>query len=88
MDDLKNRLKTLIIQELKLSEILNENHFEITFDTPLFENHGFKLDSVDALMIVVIIQKEFGAVVKNLAHGRKILYSINTIAEFIEKNEK
>ena len=86
MDDLKNRLKILIIQELKLSEILNEKHFELTADTPLFDNPAFKLDSIDALRIVVIIQKEFGAVVKNLAQGRKVLYSIDSIADFIIKN--
>jgi len=48
----------------------------------------FSLDSIDVLRMIVMLQKNYGIKVQDLAQGRKILYFINTFAEFIEKNRQ
>lgn len=83
MTDLTTELKNHIIQELKLS-----NEFdEVQPETPLFDNPYLPLDSIDAIQVVVMIQKNYGIKIQDMSEGRKILYSINTIAKFIEENK-
>jgi acyl carrier protein len=84
MSDLTTELKNQIMQELKLSSEFDE----VQPDTPLFNNPYISLDSIDALRMIVMLQKNYGIKVQDLAQGRKILYSINTFAEFIEKNRQ
>lgn len=84
MSDLTAELKKNIMQELKLPDEFDE----VQPDTPLFDNPYISLDSIDALRMIVMLQKNYGIKVQDLAQGRKILYSINTFAEFIEKNQQ
>jgi acyl carrier protein len=84
MSDLAAELKKNIIQELELTTELDE----IQPDTPLFNNPYFSLDSIDAIRIIVMLQKNYGIKIQDLSQGRRILYSINTIAEVVEESRQ
>jgi acyl carrier protein len=76
---LKQELKEHIIRELKLEEITAD---DIPDDAPLFVE-GLQLDSIDALELVVILDKFYGLEIKDEETGRRVLYSINTMADFV-----
>lgn len=78
MEETKTRLKEMLVRRLKL----NMTPADIKDDTPLFEG-GLSLDSIDALEIVVGLQKEFGAVITDKAQAEKILVSVDTMAQFL-----
>ena len=84
MSALTDELKKNIILELKLGDDFNEAQP----DTPLFNNPYVSLDSIDALRIIMMLQKNYGIKIQDLSEGRKILQSINTIAEFVEENRQ
>jgi acyl carrier protein len=81
--EVKDRLKKLIIQRLKL-QMEPES---IDDDAPLF-GEGLGLDSIDALELVVGLEQEFGVQVPDEAVGREAFASINALAEFVLKNSK
>lgn len=81
--EVKDRLKKLIIQRLKLQmepEAIDD-------DAALF-GEGLGLDSIDALELVVGLEQEFGVQVPDEAVGREAFASINALAEFVLKNSK
>lgn len=82
MSDLKDRIRNLIIEKLKLEDVKPE---DISDDTPLF-GEGLALDSIDALELVVALEKEFGIKVEDEEVGAKAFKNLSTLAEFI--NEK
>ncbi len=82
MDEIKTRLKELLVRRLKL----RMKPEDIMDDAQLFGQDGLGLDSIDALELVVGLQKEFGISITDKAVAEKILVSVNTIADFIEKN--
>ncbi|NLT24560.1 MAG: acyl carrier protein [Syntrophorhabdus sp.] len=77
----QERLKHLLVSELNLEEITPE---EIDDDMPLF-GEGLGLDSLDAVELVVILEKHFGIEIKSLEEGRVAFQSINTLAVFVEE---
>jgi acyl carrier protein len=77
----KEQLKKLIVEELNLEEISPE---DIEDDAPLF-GEGLGLDSLDAVEIVVILEKHFGVEVKSLDEGREAFSSISALAAYIEE---
>ncbi|MBA4389724.1 MAG: acyl carrier protein [Syntrophus sp. (in: bacteria)] len=77
----KEQLKKIIVEELNLEEISPE---EIEDDAPLF-GEGLGLDSLDAVEIVVLLEKHFGVEIKSLDEGREAFRSINTLAAYIEE---
>ena len=80
-DDLKKDLKQHLIQELHMEGVRPE---DITDNAPLFgEGEGLGLDSLDAVELVVIIQKRFGVGVRDMEEAQKAFASIATLAEFI-----
>ena len=81
MENLKYKLKEQIIAELNLQDITPE---DIEDDTPLFVE-GLGLDSIDALELVVIMEKYYGVAITNESIGEKVLYSINTMAAYIQE---
>jgi acyl carrier protein len=82
MSDLTEEIKRNIAQELKLS-----GEFDyVQPDTPLFSNPHISLDSIDAVVIVVMLQKSYGIKMQDLLQARKVLFSLETIAEYVEKN--
>ena len=85
MQDLKHELKKQIIEELNLQDIKPE---DIEDDAPLFGD-GLGLDSIDALELVVLMEKYHGVKILDETIGRKALASINSMVEYIqEENSK
>ncbi len=80
--DLKTRIKSVMIEEL----MLQEEPDEISDSEPLFGPEGLGLDSVDALQLVVAIEKHFGLKIPDADAAKGILTSVDTIAEAIDKN--
>lgn len=77
----RQRLKELMISELMLDMTADE----IGDDTPLFGPAGVGLDSVDALQLVVMIEKHFGFKMADQEQAKRILQSVNTIAEAVDQ---
>ncbi len=73
---LKSEIKELMVQNL----MLQVTAAEIGDDTPLFGPEGLGLDSVDALQLVVTLEKSFGLKVANPQEARELLKSVTTIA--------
>jgi len=81
---LKQQLKKQIIEFLNLTAITAE---QIKDDQPLFgEGEGLGLDSIDSLELIVLLNREFGIVIRDPKEGRKVLVDINTMVEYIEKH--
>ena len=78
-DDLIQGVKTLIIQRLKLADMTPEM---IDGDAPLF-GEGLGLDSIDALELVLGLEKEYGVVIPDAEVGKKVFQSVRTIAQYI-----
>ena len=74
----------MLATRLKLAKTVDE----ITDDTLLFDPTGLGLDSIDALELVLGLEKEFGVVVEDRAVAVRVLASIRTIAEFVRSQGK
>ncbi len=84
MEELIQKLKVQIIEQLNLEDM---EPGDIDENDPLFGN-GMGLDSIDALELIVLLEKEYGIKIENPKDGQKIFYSIKSIAEFIESHKK
>lgn len=85
MEELIEKLKKELIEELNLEEITPE---DINADAPLFGDGGLGLDSIDALEIILILERNYGIKIKNPAEGKQIFYSVRTLANYISENQK
>lgn len=83
MDALVNELKTRIIEALKLVDLKPE---DIDADAPLF-GEGLGLDSIDALELMLLLEKNYGIKLKNPAEGKEVFKSVRTMAEYIKANQ-
>ncbi len=84
MEELILELKTKMIEALNLEEMTPD---DIDTNAPLFGD-GLGLDSIDALELIVLIEKNYGIKLSNPAEGREIFKSVATIADFVSKNRK
>ena len=84
MDAIIDKLKGEIIEQLNLEDLKKE---DIDNDAPLF-GEGLGLDSIDALELIVLLEKNYGIKIANPADGKKIFQSIRTMAQFIQENKK
>jgi acyl carrier protein len=84
MEQLIAKLKGEIIEVLNLTEMAPEN---IDENAPLFIE-GLGLDSIDALELIVLLEKKYGLKLATADEGKKVLYSVKTMAEFIRANNK
>ncbi len=76
--DNKQKLKEAIIEHLNLEM----DPAEIEDDAPLFDD-GLGLDSLDAVELVVVIEKHFGVKIQNMEEGMEAFQSINALDAFI-----
>jgi len=84
MEELVEELKREIIDVLNLEEVTPE---DIDPAAPLF-GEGLGLDSIDALELIVLLEKKYGIRLATPSDGKAIFKSVNTIAEFVQKNRK
>lgn len=82
MEDLVLTLKNQIIEALNLEEITPD---DIADDDPLFGD-GLGLDSIDALELIVILEKNYGIKLASPAQGKEIFKSVAAIADYVSKN--
>lgn len=76
---LAHRLKGMIIERLELEDITPE---DVSNDDSIF-GAGLNLDSLDALDLVLLLEKEFNIRITDPEQAKKILSTINTLAEYI-----
>lgn len=84
MDNLIEQLKNQIIEVLNLEDMTAQ---DIDADAPLF-GEGLGLDSIDALELIVLLEREYGIKLSNPAEGKEIFKSVASIADYVSKNRK
>tara|TARA_R110000787_G_scaffold183014_3_gene295034 strand:- start:22144 stop:22401 length:258 start_codon:yes stop_codon:yes gene_type:complete len=82
MEDLKLELKKNIIELLNLEDV---NVEDIKDNDPLF-GEGLCLDSIDALELIVMLDKEYGIRLSDPKEGKKIFESIEVMAAYITEH--
>jgi len=83
MEGLIKKLKEELIEQLNLEDMEPD---EIDADAALFGD-GLGLDSIDALEIIVLLEKEYDIKIDDPREGKDIMYSVNSLAKFIESNK-
>ncbi len=78
-DNLKSELKRLIVETLRLEDVEPES---IKNHEPLFVE-GLGLDSIDALELVVAIEKKYGVLIEDEEVGFEAFASIDALADFV-----
>jgi len=78
---LKERIKCMMVENLMLQVPTTE----IADDQPLFGPGSLGLDSVDALQLVVALEKHFGLKIPDPAAAREILQNVGTIVSAVQK---
>ena len=82
MEDLKQELKGKIIEVLNLEDITVED----IQDTDSLFGDGLGLDSIDALELIVLMDKDYGIKLSDPKQGKSIFESVQTMADFISQN--
>ncbi len=84
MKELIENLKKQIIEQLNLAEVKPE---DIDPNASLFGD-GLGLDSIDALELIVLLEKNYGIKIQDPAAAKNIFSSIQSMADFIMANKK
>jgi acyl carrier protein len=82
MDGLIEKLKKELIEQLNLEDMEPD---EIDADAALFGD-GMGLDSIDALEIIVLLEKEYDIKISDPREGKDIMHSVSSLAKYIESN--
>lgn len=85
MEEIILELKEQIIDVLNLEDMTPE---DIDATAPLFGDGGIGLDSIDALEIIVLLEKNYGIRLANASEGKAIFTSIESIAKYVQENRK
>lgn len=83
IDQLKQELRLLILEESE-NEDLDPSIIEDS--APLVRGGAFELDSLDVLQICMEIKSKYGVRIEGSGNARKILQSLNTLAEHVAEN--
>jgi acyl carrier protein len=84
MEQLIAKLKSEIIEVLNLTEMTPDS---IDENEPLFVE-GLGLDSIDALELIVLLEKKYGLKLATAEEGKTVLRSVRSMAEYITRNNK
>ena len=82
MTELKLELKEKIIEQLNLEDVATD---EIKDSDPLF-GEGLGLDSIDALELIVMLDKDYGIKLADPKQGKTIFESVETMASYIKEH--
>ena len=82
MEDLTLKLKNEVIEILNLEDVKPE---DIDENAPLF-GEGLGLDSIDALELIVLMEKNYGIKLQDPNQGKEIFKSIKVMADYIAAN--
>ncbi|MEH6763905.1 phosphopantetheine-binding protein [Aequorivita antarctica] len=82
MSELKEELKAKIIEQLNLEDV---SVADIADDDALFGD-GLSLDSIDALELIVMLDKDYGIRLSDPKEGRKIFESVQVMADYIKEH--
>jgi len=82
LNALKERIKNLMVENL----MLQVSPGEIKDDLPLFGPDSLGLDSVDALQLVVALDKTFGLKLRDPEAAKQVLQNVNSMAEAVQQN--
>ncbi len=83
IEEIENRIKSILVEDLKIQPV---DVAAIEDDTPLFgEEGGLGLDSLDAVELVVLLQKKFGVQVETMEEGQKAFVSMRTLVNYINE---
>ena len=85
MENIHETFKRQLVEALNLEDVRPE---DIDDNAPLFGDAGLGLDSIDALEIILILERNYGVKVENPREGKEIFYSVSTIADYIRKHRK
>ena len=83
MEELIEKLKGQIIEQLNLADV---NPEEVGPEDPLFGD-GLGLDSIDALELIVMLEKMYGIKIENPEEGKTIFMSLKSLATYITENK-
>ena len=78
-----HELKEKIIETLNLEEMSAD---DIDADAPLFGESGLGLDSIDALELIVLLEKQYGIKLDDPSQGKEIFKSVSTIAQYVARH--
>jgi len=84
MQDLKQELKVMIVETLKLEDVTPA---EIADSEPLFRE-GLGLDSIDALELTVALEKTYKISIPDEDVGKRALSSVDALALFVQENRQ
>ena len=84
-DDLVSDLKTRIIQALNLQDLQPD---ALDTETPLFSDDGLGLDSVDALEMVVMVERDYGVSIDDKDEAKSVFASVGVLADYILARKK
>ena len=83
-EELITTVKHLIIDSLRIEGMAPE---DIETDAPLF-GEGLGLDSIDALQLVVAMEKDYGVIVPDAEVGAVVFQSVRSMSQYIAENRK
>ena len=84
MHELLRELKIKIVEELRLKDVIPD---ELADDTPFFDQ-GLGLDSVDLLVLVAVVDRDYGVEIFTRELGEKVFITISTLAAYIAQMRK
>ena len=83
IEELIEKLKVQIIETLNLEDLKPS---DIDPNEPLFGDDGIGLDSIDALELIVLMNKEYNIQIADPEEGKNVFHSVKTMADYIQAN--
>lgn len=80
-----DEIKTLITENIDLG---GNDISGFGAEDAIFGNTGLCLDSLDAVELIMLLQKKYGITIENMQQGREVFKNLGTLADYIEKNRK